>query len=221
MLRSTTFIGVCVEFVAAVAWLAELFDDHDQRERALGYTQAFSSFGGLLVAVVFGFCNEHAKTFPARRAARFPCRSWAAIADAHAAWRYTLISGLIPAIPLIVIRPFLPESPTWAAKKAAGTLRRPRLSEIFAPAVAADDDRHHDHVRVQLRRRVRRDPANAANRQAVYRRPGEEAEQAEPADALKSTGRPPPITAKSRRSADWSGDSCSPFSPCGFSAAAR
>ena len=25
--RTTTFIGVCVEFVAAVAWLAELFDD--------------------------------------------------------------------------------------------------------------------------------------------------------------------------------------------------
>src|SRR5437762_10813832 len=41
--RCTTFIGVCVEFVAAVAWLAELFDDPPQRERVLGYTQAFSS----------------------------------------------------------------------------------------------------------------------------------------------------------------------------------
>src|SRR5262249_15407587 len=28
ILRSTTFIGVCVEFVAAVAWLAELFPEH-------------------------------------------------------------------------------------------------------------------------------------------------------------------------------------------------
>src|SRR3954449_7422131 len=54
ILRTTTFIGVCVEFVAAVAWLAELFDNHDQREKVLGYTQAFSSFGGLLVAVVNG-----------------------------------------------------------------------------------------------------------------------------------------------------------------------
>src|SRR5215510_15011581 len=51
LLRSTTFIGVCVEFVAAVAWLAELFNDHKQRERVLGYTQAFSSIGGLLVAI--------------------------------------------------------------------------------------------------------------------------------------------------------------------------
>src|SRR5262249_2439607 len=36
VLRCTTFIGVCVEFVAAVAWLAELFPDHRQRERVLG-----------------------------------------------------------------------------------------------------------------------------------------------------------------------------------------
>src|SRR5438105_11800552 len=41
VLRSTTFIGVCVEFVAAVAWLAELFPNHEQREKALGSTQAF------------------------------------------------------------------------------------------------------------------------------------------------------------------------------------
>src|SRR6476469_4936471 len=41
-LRCTTFIGVCVEFVAAVAWLAELFPVPAERERALGYTQAFS-----------------------------------------------------------------------------------------------------------------------------------------------------------------------------------
>src|SRR5215210_6103492 len=50
ILRSTTFIGVCVEFVAAVAWLAELFPNPHQRETVLGYTQAFSSIGGLLVA---------------------------------------------------------------------------------------------------------------------------------------------------------------------------
>src|SRR5713101_4081159 len=48
-LRCTTFIGVSVEFVAAVAWLAELFPDPKQREAALGYTQAFSSVGGLMI----------------------------------------------------------------------------------------------------------------------------------------------------------------------------
>jgi hypothetical protein len=53
----------------------------------------------------------------------------------HAPWRYTVMSGFIPAIPLILIRPFLPESPVWQEKRAAGTLRRPSLAAIFAPAL--------------------------------------------------------------------------------------
>src|SRR5215207_4510534 len=60
-LRTTTFVGVCVEFVAATAWLAELFDDPKQREKVLGYTQAFASVGGLLVAVVNGWIAEPAR----------------------------------------------------------------------------------------------------------------------------------------------------------------
>ena len=40
-----------------------------------------------------------------------------AIHGSHAPWRYTLISGVIPALPLILIRPFLPESPEWLQKK--------------------------------------------------------------------------------------------------------
>ena len=55
------------------------------------------------------------------------------IADPHAIWRYTLMSGVIPAIPLILIRPFLPESPIWQQKKAAGTLKRPSIAALFAP----------------------------------------------------------------------------------------
>src|SRR5947207_5659846 len=49
ILRCLTFVGVSVEFVAAVAWLAELFPDPKQREAVLGYTQAFSSLGGIMV----------------------------------------------------------------------------------------------------------------------------------------------------------------------------
>jgi len=132
VLRCTTFIGVCVEFVAAVAWLAELFDEPRQRESVLGYTQAFSSIGGLLVAGANGLAVAWAASLPA---IAFP--EWlgflGTIKEPHAAWRYTLMSGLIPAIPLIVIRPFLPESPAWSARKAAGTLKRPSLGELFAP----------------------------------------------------------------------------------------
>jgi len=120
ILRCTTFIGVCVEFVAAVAWLAELFPDPKRREKVLGYTQAFSSIGGFMVSGANWLAVTYASSLPA-------------IHGGHAAWRYTLISGLIPAIPLIVVRPFLPESPVWREKKAAGALKRPSFAELFRP----------------------------------------------------------------------------------------
>jgi MFS family permease len=133
VLRSTTFVGVCVEFVAAVAWLAELFTDPRQRENVLGYTQAFSSLGGLLVALAYKLATTYADQLPLIALPEWASFVGGQITDGHAAWRYTLMSGLIPAIPLIVIRPFLPESPAWAQKRAAGTLRRPSLLELFAP----------------------------------------------------------------------------------------
>lgn len=119
--RCATFVGVCVEFVAAVAWLAELFPHPKQREIVLGTTQAFSSLGGLMVAGAYYIAVHYAQQLPA-------------IHGEHAPWRYTLISGLIPAIPLIVIRPFLPESPAWRDKAARGLLKRPSVTELFAPA---------------------------------------------------------------------------------------
>ncbi len=121
VLRCTTFIGVSVEFVAGITWLAELFTHRKQRESVLGYTQAFSSFGGLMVTGAYYMAVTYGDAFPA-------------IYGGHDAWRYTLISGLIPAIPLIIIRPFLPESPIWREKHAAGTLKRASIFELFAPA---------------------------------------------------------------------------------------
>ena len=118
LFRCTTFVGVCVEFVAAVAWLAELFPDPKRREAVLGWTQAFSSVGGLMVTGAYYLAVHYADALPA-------------IQGVHAPWRYTLLSGVIPALPLIVIRPFLPESPAWKAKKEAGTLKRPSLAAIF------------------------------------------------------------------------------------------
>ena len=125
-LRCLVYVGVCVEFVAAVAWLAELFPDPVQRERVLGYTQACSNFGGLLVASASALCVAYAESFPA-------LRGFGLNAESHAAWRYTLMTGVIPALPLILIRPFLPESPVWREKRAAGTLKRPSIRELFAP----------------------------------------------------------------------------------------
>lgn len=122
VLRCLTFVGVCVEFVAAVAWLAELFPNPARRERILGITQAFSSLGGVMVTAFFTWVAKNHDSLPA-------------IAGGHEPWRYTLMSGLVPALPLIILRPFLPESPVWMAKRKAGTLKRPSIAEIFAPAL--------------------------------------------------------------------------------------
>src|SRR3954467_632319 len=80
-LRCTTFIGVSVEFVAAVAWLAELFPQPARREAVLGYTQAFSSLGGIMVTSAYYLAVTYGPSFPA-------------IYGGHEAWRYTLISGV-------------------------------------------------------------------------------------------------------------------------------
>ena len=156
ILRCTTFIGVCVEFVAAVAWLAELFPDPKQREKVLGYTQAFSSIGGLMVSAAYYIAVTYGPSLPA-------------IHGGHQAWRYTLLSGLMPAIPLIVVRPFLPESPVWREKKAKGTLKRPSFAELFRPAFRKTTWITALMSALQLRRGVRRDPAYSAHRSRAAR----------------------------------------------------
>jgi len=149
LFRCLVFIGVCVEFVAAVAWLAELFSEPKTREAVLGFTQAFSSIGGLMVALAAGIATAWAAGKPAPLLFGIELPAYqlppivlpeflsflGEIKNPHADWRYTLMSGLIPAVPLIVIRPFLPESPAWQKKRAAGTLRRPSIAELFAPAL--------------------------------------------------------------------------------------
>src|SRR5438034_8089177 len=125
--RCATFVGVCVEFVAAVTWLAELFPDKRQKELALGWTQAFASVGGLLVTSVSAGVGVLVKngalpTLP--------------VGDPTSpAWRYTLMTGLIPALPIALLLPFVPESAVWLERKRAGTLKRPKLREIFAPGL--------------------------------------------------------------------------------------
>ncbi|MBI1876132.1 MAG: MFS transporter, partial [Acidobacteria bacterium] len=91
-----------------------------RREAVLGYTQAFASLGGLLVSLVYYAAATYGDHLPA-------------ILGSHQAWRYTLISGVIPAAPLILVRPFLPESPVWAEERLRNTLRRPSLAELFRP----------------------------------------------------------------------------------------
>jgi len=127
LFRCTTFIGVCVELVAAVTWLAELFADKRQRERAIGWTLACASVGGILVTEVFNEIVAYLRAHPQGL-------SWLTDAGIQpAAWRYTLLTGLVPGALILVLMPFVPESRVWKAKKVAGTLKRPRLGELFSP----------------------------------------------------------------------------------------
>jgi MFS family permease len=123
--RCTTFVGVCVEFIAAITWLAELFPNPRTRELVLGYTQAFASVGGLLVTAANYFSVHYANLLPGLPVPE-PF-------NPHASWRYTLMTGLIPAIPIALMLPFVPESPVWFEKRRAGTLRRPSFLELFSP----------------------------------------------------------------------------------------
>jgi MFS family permease len=125
LFRCTTFIGVCVEFVAAITWLAELFPDPRRKKIVLGSTQAFASVGGLLVTGVNAWVGDHANILPALPLAE--------IFNAHASWRYTLFTGLAPAILIAFLLPFVPESQVWRERRQAGTLKRPSFGELFAP----------------------------------------------------------------------------------------
>jgi MFS family permease len=125
--RCTTFIGVCVEFVAAITWLAELFPDPRRKKIVLGTTQAFASLGGILVTAMSAWIIAHANSLPALHLPE--------IFNAHATWRYTLFTGLLPAIPIALLLPFVPESQIWREKREAGTLKRPSFGELFSPAL--------------------------------------------------------------------------------------
>jgi hypothetical protein len=43
------------------------------------------------------------------------------------------MTGILPAIPIALLLPFVPESQAWKEKKAAGTLKRPSFAALFAP----------------------------------------------------------------------------------------
>jgi MFS family permease len=118
--RCITVAGACVEFVAAIAWLTELFPEPKRREAVLGLAQVCATVGNFMIAGVYVAAVNWGHLLPS-------------IYDGHSAWRYAFIYGALPAIPLIIVRPFLPESPVWRAKRDAGTLKRPSFRELFAP----------------------------------------------------------------------------------------
>jgi MFS family permease len=125
--RCSTFIGVCVEFIAAITWLAEVFEDRKQRERWVGITQAFASLGGVFVTLISIWITSHGKDLP-----HMGLPLGLGSTD-PGSWRYLLMTGLLPAIPIALMLPFVPESRVWKERRAAGTLKRPSFAALFAP----------------------------------------------------------------------------------------
>ena len=123
--RCCTFVGVCVEFVAAVAWLAELFPNPKQREAVVGYTQAFGSIGGLMVTGAY-YLRRHLRHDAAGGARRTRGvalhadvgRDPGDSADPH------------PAVPAGI-------AGLAARRKRAGTLKRPSFAELFRRRASA------------------------------------------------------------------------------------
>ena len=149
--RCCMFVGVCVEFVAAVAWLAELFTHPKQREAVIGYTQAFGSMGGLMVAGAYYLVVTYAES-PA--AGPRHARGLALHADV----------GHRPRDP-VDRHSAVPAGIAGVAREEGGRhAQAPQLRRAVPPRVPPDDDRDDDHDGVRVRRGVRRDSADAAHR---------------------------------------------------------
>ncbi|MDZ4853043.1 MAG: MFS transporter [Pirellulaceae bacterium] len=125
--RSTTFIGVCIEFVAAITWLAEVFPNRREREKWLGITQMFASLGGVLVTACSIAISANIDKLPSFG---LPHGLGSALPNS---WRYLLMTGILPAIPIAILLPFVPESQVWKERRAAGTLKRPSFAALFSP----------------------------------------------------------------------------------------
>jgi hypothetical protein len=116
--RCVTIIGVSTEWIAAAAWIAELVPDRRRREAVLGFTQAMSGVGVFLVACVYYLSVTYGQ-------------HWPAIAGTHDGWRYALMFGAVPVLPVLLARLAAPESSRWLQLQTYGARMRPSFRELF------------------------------------------------------------------------------------------
>ncbi len=157
--RTTTFVGVCVEFVAAVAWLAELFPDPKRREAVLGYTQAFSSLGGLdgdRRLLRRGALRSDASGH-SRRPRSLALHPHLRDHPRDSAHRDSSVPSRISEV---------------AREERGGDAQTPERRRDLPARAPKDDPRDRAHVRLQLRGRVRRHPAPSPDRSRSSRGPG-------------------------------------------------
>ncbi len=169
LFRCTTFIGVCVEMVAAVTWLAELFEDKRTREMVIGWTLATASLGGILVTEAYNLIVEAAKTPGTLISLPFP--------EGHlpenVAWRFTLLTGLIPGAAILLAHALRARVRRLEAEETGRHLAPSQLWRAFFACAAAHHHRDDDSFGLRLRRRLwghSNDASADRCRSARYRR---------------------------------------------------
>src|SRR5688572_15249990 len=85
--RCLTIVGVCTEWIAATAWITRLFDDRRRRYAALGFTQAMAGVCVFMVAVVYCLSVTYGHLLQP-------------IQQSQAGWRYALLLGALPVLPV-------------------------------------------------------------------------------------------------------------------------
>ena len=150
LFRTLSFAGTCVEFVAAVAWLAELFPNPRTREAVLGYTQAFC-FARRRPYRRSVLCRESLGPGPAshlwkplRLALRIDRRCGARHSPRHH-----------PSVPSRVS--------AMGAPAHRGHSKAPQRARALQSRIPPRDYRHRAAVRLRLWRGVRHHPAIATN----------------------------------------------------------
>ena len=146
--RCITVAGACVEFVAAIAWLSELFPETKRREAMLGYAQVCATLGNFMIAGAWYAAVTWGDALPA-------------VHGGHSPWRYALLFGALPAIPLMILRPFLPESRAVEREEGRGHFAPAAISRAVRAAPAARHAAHHPAGRLLLRAGLRHAAAHS------------------------------------------------------------
>jgi MFS family permease len=96
----------------------------------IGWTLATASLGGLFVTLAYSASVQAVAGASDEFLAGLPFPK--GFMERNVAWRFTLLTGLIPGALILVMMPFVPESEIWRKKKQSGTLKRPSFGELFS-----------------------------------------------------------------------------------------
>jgi len=113
LFRFLTALGIGGEWAAGAALVAEVWPE-EKRAKAAGILQSAWAAGYFLAAVIYLLLR-------------------------NAGWRPIFVVGIAPAVVALLVRLWVKEPERWvqaqAAEREAGSIRAPRLAELFAPSL--------------------------------------------------------------------------------------